>query len=72
MDKACHVQTVYIAIDFSYRPSVGKNSVEKSKMADDVPVAMGSSWDQDMFWLYKKQKRPSFISVNFAFTREKF
>ena len=49
LDNACHVQTVYNAIDFSYRPSVGKKTVEKSKMADDVPVAMGSSGDQDMF-----------------------
>ena len=40
LDKACHVRTVYNAIDFSYRQSVDKTYVEKSKMADTVPVAM--------------------------------
>ena len=38
-------------IDFSYRPSVlsRQKYVEKSKMADNVPVAMGSSGDQAIF-----------------------
>ena len=43
------MQTAYNAIDFFYRPSVCKKYVEKSKMTDNVPVAMGSSDDQDMF-----------------------
>ena len=41
-------------------------------MADNVPVAMGSSGDQDIFWMYKKQKRQILIPINFAFTRERF
>ena len=38
-------------------------------MADDGPVAIGSLLETriTMFWLYKKQKRHSFISVNFSF-----
>ena len=66
------MQTVYNAIDFSYRPSVGKKYVEKSKMADNVPVAMGCSGDQDVFWMYKKQNLHFFIPANSAFTRERF
>ena len=72
LDKACHVQTVYNSIDFSYRPSVCKKSLEKSKMVDNVSVAMGSSGDQDMFWMNKKQKRNFFIPVYFAFIPKRF
>ena len=73
------MQTVYNALDFSYRPSVGKKSVEKSKMGDNVPVAMGFSGDQDIFWMYKKQNRHFYVEyilltipANFAFARERF
>ena len=60
---------VYNDIDFSYRPSVDKKYVEKSKMADNVPVAVGSSGDQDICRMYKKQNRHFFIPANFTFTR---
>ena len=41
-------------------------------MVDNVPVAIGSSGDQDIFWMYKKQNRHFLIPANFALKRERF
>ena len=41
LDKACHVQTVYNATDFSYRPSVGKQICWEILDARTTSVAMG-------------------------------
>ena len=65
------MRTVYNTIDFSYRPSVGKNSIEKSKMTDNVLVAMGSS---DIgYVLNVKETETTFVTpVNLTFTRKRF
>ena len=72
LDKACHVQTVYNAIDFSYRPSVGTNFYWEIQDSGQRPRYYGIFWWQG-YVLNAWETETTFLNpVNFVFTRKSF